>query len=309
MADMFQLGVTYELSNCKLTRIDLDDEHFYFIKDDQFPNGQFCASVTNVIDKAGPVDSGLREFWKQNTKQESEALLEERGKRGSKLHNAFEELISGLEINLKEEYRTDYEKKAITTFVRFFRFLEPTLFKSELVLAHPGLLLAGTLDFVGLVDMRRLAMLADPNKYLNIDDSDNYVPKDPSRLEGEPSLVKIVIDWKTSSGIHYAHRKQVIAYREMYNDSYADERPVTHCAIWRVSSSHKHGFQLELVEGEFESFKRLYDTYLDVHGGQLPKPPEIVVYPDKVKLLDQKGVEHEVSEDQSGQLRQTVEVS
>lgn len=308
MDDVLKLGVTYELSNCKLTRIDIDDEHFYFIKNDEFPDGQFCASVTSVIDKAGPVDQGLREFWKNNTKQESEELLHERGKRGSKLHNAFEELLNGFELKLKEDYQTDYEKRAITTFIRFFRFLQPIAFKSELVLASPSLILAGTLDFVGLVDKRRLQMLCDPNKYLIIDETDNFVPKAPSMLEGKPELVKIVIDWKTSSGIHYAHEKQVIAYREMYNESYANERPVTHCAIWRVSTQHKHGFQLQMVDGEFESFKRLYDTYLDVNRGQLPKPPNIVIYPEKVKLLDGKD-KHEVPENQPGQLREAVQVS
>lgn len=303
MDEILRLGTTYKLSNGQLTRIDIDDEHYYFIKNEQFPAGQFCASVTSVIDKAGPVPEGLREFWKNNTKQESEELLHERGKRGSKLHGAFEELLGGLQLNLEDDYQTQYEKHAITTFVRFFRFLEPTAFKSELIVASASLILAGTLDFVGLVDKRRMDMLVNPTKFLDLDKDGNFVAKSPEMLEGEPELIKVVIDWKTSSGIHYAHEKQVIAYREMYNESYAQERRVTHCAIFRVSTRHKHGYELKMVEGSFDGFKRLYETYLDINGGELPKPPKITVYPKKVKLLD------EISEDKPKHIRQAVPVS
>lgn len=307
MEDVLRLGKTYELSNGQLTRIDIDDDHYYFIKNENFPEGQFCASVTGVIDKAGPVPEGLREFWKNNTKQESEELLHERGKRGSKLHSAFEDLLEGLEVQLKEFYPTTYEKAAIVSFIRFFRFLEPTAYKSELIVASSSLVLAGTLDFIGLVDKRRLDMLVNPIKFLGIDADGNFAPKIPEMLDGEPEMVKIVIDWKTSSGIHYAHEKQVIAYREMYNESYANERKVTHCGIMRISTRHKHGFEFKLVEGEFEGFKRLYDTYLDINNGQLPKPPNIVIYPEKVKLIE--AIDNEIPEDKPSNLRQTVEVS
>lgn len=288
MADIKKLGVTHTLSNCQLTRVDIDTEHYYFIHNDDFPEGQFCASVTSVIDKAGPVGYGLREFWKNNSKQESEELLQERGERGSKLHNGFEDLLKGIELNLDKDYASAYEKAALTCFVRTLRFLAPERFKSELVVASPALLLAGTLDFVGYVDSRRLMMLANPVKYLDLDETGNLVvkPKMAELLQGEPILVKIVIDWKTSNGIHYAHEKQIIAYRQMYNESYAQEQPVTHCAIWRVSTRHKCGFELKLVQGEFASFRNIYDTYLDMNGGVIPEPPRLTVWPKKLQLLE-----------------------
>ncbi len=287
ISEIRQLGVTHKLSNCEITRVELDDNHYYFIKNEDFPEGQFCMSVTNVIDEAGPVAYGLREFWKRNSKEESEELLLERGNRGKKIHNAFEDLLGGLRLDLEKDYPSVYEKAAITTFVRCLKFLQPSLFKSELVVASPSIMLAGTLDFVGLVQKARLDMLSNPNMYLTINENGEYEPKPAhaSLLENQ-EVIKVLIDWKTSAGIHYAHEKQVIAYREMYNESYAHEKPVTHCGIFRVSTRHKHGFEFKYVEGTFDSFKRLYDTYLDIHNGKIPQPPDLTVYPKKIQLVE-----------------------
>ena len=41
--NLAQLGVTHKLSNGELTRVEVDDDHYYFI------DGEFCMSVTEVL--------------------------------------------------------------------------------------------------------------------------------------------------------------------------------------------------------------------------------------------------------------------
>lgn len=286
--EIMRLGVSQKLSNCELVRLDLDDEHFYFIYNDEFPKGKFCVSVTKLLDEAGPVPFGLREFWKQNSKQDSEEILNVTGERGKRLHQALEDLMEGLEVDLKQFHQNVFEKDAITTFIRVFRFLQPAQYKKEKAVASPSLGVAGTLDFVGRVDPVRLQMLQEPTKYLDLDPVTQEIvvkEKHLDMLKGIRMPIKVVIDWKFTAGIRYSHHKQVIFYRNAYNESYASEPNVTHCFIWRYSNRHKFGFELQEVTGDFDSFLNLYRTYLDINGG-LPEPPVIRTYPDKVRLLE-----------------------
>lgn len=277
------LGVTTKLSNCELTRIDIDDEHYYFIDKDTF-----AISLTRVLDIGAPFPEGLRNWLRNTDGEESMDYMLMTRDRGSKLHDALERLANGLELEMKD-YGTKYEKDAIVSFIRFFRFLQPINFKTELVVADPALRVAGTLDFIGNADSRRLDILLEPTKYLDIDETDNFVLKEKYKdmLDGEPKLLtKFVIDYKFTGRSAYNHKVQVSAYAYMYNKSYGKtDIPVTRSFTWRYSPKHKNRFDMQESLLKFGSFERIYGTCIEYLGG-FPEPPELIVYPEKVSLFE-----------------------
>lgn len=299
MNDTIQkLGKTVQLSNAQLTRIDTDDSHFYFIDSKELNlRNAFCVSLTHVLDIAAPFPVGLRNWLRSTEAEESNGRMEMTRDRGIKLHDALDRLMNAVELDLEKDYRTVYEKDAITTFTRFMRFLAPAAHRTEMTVVDPKIRIAGTLDFSGIVDARRLTMLLEPNKYLEIDEKDTYKPKPQfvDMLDGDPELVKIVIDWKFTGRTAYNHLIQVAGYSEMYGMSYTNERPVTRKFTWRYSPMHKHHFDFQESFLEYSSFLRTYDTFMEYTRVTSPKaldedgfmkPPDIRVYPERVRLFD-----------------------
>lgn len=292
-----ELGRDVKLSNGVLTRVDTDDEHFYFITNpDLNLNGVFCSSVTQVLDLGAPFPVGLRDWLRRTDAQESIELFESRGARGSKLHDALERLINAIPIK-SDDYKTDYEKKAIATFIRFMQFLKPYRFVSEFTVVDPTIRNAGTVDFKGIVDERRLNMLLDPKKYLDIDDNGNFIPKPNFKhmIEGAPVYIKIIIDWKFTGRTAYNHKVQVAGYAKMNELSYAGEQPVKRKFTWRFSPNHKYKFDFSESKLEYKSFLRIHETFMEYVSLTTPglldengflKPPEIEVYPEEFRLFE-----------------------
>jgi hypothetical protein len=285
MSDIQRLGVTTKLSNCELTRIDIDDEHYYFLGKEK---DSFAVSLTHVLDIGAPFPEGLRNWLRNTDGEESMDYMMMTRDRGSKLHGALEELANGIQLDMAG-YQTRYEKEAIVSFIRFMRFLQPINFKTELVVADPEMRVAGTLDFVGNADARRLDILLEPTKYLDIGEDGYFVLKDKysDMLEGNVELVcKFVLDYKFTGRSSYNHKIQVRSYGHMYNNSYAKtDVAATRYFTWRYSSKHKNKFDLKESTFTWESFKRIYDTFIEYLDG-FPEPPELIVYPDKVRLFE-----------------------
>lgn len=275
-----QLGKHHTLSNCVLTRVDIESDHHYFVDNTYF------LSVTRVIDLAGPFPEALRQYLRVTDAQESQERMEMTRDRGSKLHRALEELFLGWEVHLAD-YPTKYEREAIVSFIRVMRFLQPTQWKTELVVADPKRRLAGTLDLWAVADARRLAMLLEPTKYLDIyPDSFAVKPKYAELLEGPPKLVSFILDYKFTGRNTYSHKVQVGAYKHMFNMSYKGTLPKAMRAFtWRYSPIHKNKFDMQESKLPFQSFSRIFDTCLD-YLGSFPEPPEMNIYPDSVRLFE-----------------------
>lgn len=281
-----QIGKKYQLSNCVLTRVDLEAEHHYFVDNTYF------LSVTRVLDIAGPFPEALRQYLRNTDAQESQERMEMTAARGSKLHRALEELFQGWEINFAD-YPTSYEKEAIVSFIRTMRFLFPNGvarkdFRTELVVADPKRRLAGTMDLWAVADKRRLDMLLEPTKYLDIyPDNFGVKPKHADLLKGKPKLVSFVLDYKFTGRNTYNHKAQVAAYKHMFNQSYAGQLPrAKHAYTWRYSPSHKNKFDMNEGTLPFRSYTRIFETCLD-YLGSFPEPPEMNIYPDSVRLFEE----------------------
>lgn len=266
---------TAKLSNCALSRIDVDLDHHYY------GNGEYYLSLTHVLDIGAPFPEGLRSWLRRTSEEESMDVLNMTKDRGTKLHRALDNLALGMELYM-EDYPSDYEKDALVTFIRTIRFLNPKDFKTELIVADAKLRVGGTLDFVGMADGRRLDVLANPLGKIKLQ-GDNFVLTKP--LLGRARPTKFVMDYKFTGRSNYNHRVQASKYKEMFNMSYADERKATKAYIWRYSPKHKLHFDMKETKLRPSSFNRIYHTALE-YWGKFPEPPAMVVYPERVRLFD-----------------------
>jgi hypothetical protein len=277
--DVKQLGVTHQLSNGELTRVEIDDDHYYFI------DGEFCMSVTEVLDKAAPFPEGLRQWLRKTDAAESEEVFKNAGDRGTKLHDALERLLNGIELEMTD-YPTKFEKDALVSFVRVMRFLQPTKFKTELILADKELRIGGTTDLVAWADSRKLDILLDATKYLRVTDKGlELKDKFSDLLDGEPEMVKFIWDHKFTGRSTYNHKVQASKYRYMYNKSYSDEETATRSFTWRYSPMHKNRFDFKEADLPESSFNRIYETCID-YLGEFPEPPPMVVYPETLRIFE-----------------------
>lgn len=275
----------FELSNCEIMRLDVDDEHYYY---GGLPGGikSYFLSVTRTLDIGAPFPEGLRQYLRITDYDEQVQRLDFTGARGSKLHAALDDLMKGQQLSLSDDYRSTYEKDALVTFIRTMRFLNPSKFKTELIVADSELRIAGTTDFVGWVEGWKLLMLLEPLKYLELDSDGDLQPKE--KWLGLPDTKKthIVVDWKFTGRNAYSHKIQVAAYKTMYNKSYKGR--VSRAFTWRYSPRHKFGFDFQESLKDYRDFKRIYDTTID-YLGEFPEPPTIKRYPESIKLFDKKG--------------------
>lgn len=279
MDEVKQLGKSYQLSNGELTRVEIDDDHYYFL------DGEFCVSVTEVLDKAAPFPEGLRQWLRKTDADESAEIFKNAGDRGTKLHDALERLMNGVELKL-DEYPTRFEKDALVSFVRVMRFLQPSKFKTELIVADKELRIGGTTDLVAWADSRRLEILLDATKYLKVNESGLVLKeKFSDMLVGEPTPVKFIWDHKFTGRSTYNHLVQASKYRYMYNKSYTDEAPAERSFTWRYSPLHKNRFDFKESTLTELSFNRIYDTYID-YVGNFPEPPPMIVYPDRIRIFE-----------------------
>jgi hypothetical protein len=284
MNETSEMGVLYELSNCEIMRLDVDDEHYYYggRKGDE---KQFYLSLTRVLDIGGPFPEGLRQYLRVTSYEEQKDRLEFTGNRGSKLHDALDQLMSRKQLNLKQDFTSTYEKDAIVTFMRMMRFLNPGKYSTELIVADPDLRVAGTLDFKGFVDEWKITALLDPLKYLELDSDSDFqlkerwldVPKSSKRIH-------IIIDWKFTGRNAYSHKVQVAAYKTMNNKTRKGQK-VSRAFTWRYSPKHKYGFDFNESHLNYDSFKRIYATTIE-YLGEFPLPPSLKRYPDNVRLYE-----------------------
>lgn len=274
----------YQLSNCEIMRLDVDDEHYYY-------GGQpgvskdYYLSLTRVLDIGAPFPEGLRQYLRMTSFEEQKDRLEYTGARGSKLHDALQTLMRGGEkLALAQDFPSTYEKDAVVTFIRMMRFLAPTKFNTELIVADPQLRVAGTLDFEGWVDDWKITALLDPIKYLDLDSEGDFMLKEKwLDLPSYTTKIHIIIDWKFTGRNAYSHKVQVKAYKTMFNKSHAGR--VGRGFTWRYSPRHKYGFDFQESLLDYRSFKRIYETTIEYLAG-FPEPPTIKSYPEFVILWD-----------------------
>ena len=256
-------GKVFQLKVGELIRFETEVSHYYWLDE------TFLPGVSSILQEASPTPYGLKVFWQNNTKEEADQIFETAGDFGSKLHDAFARLLLSEELDVLNGYPTDKEKKTLVSFIDWFGYYKPTEFQSEQSIASKKYQYAGTLDFVGMINKERW-----------------------------------LIDFKTSNAIHMSHQLQVLAYKQAYEESYGIK--IDRVGIARFGTAHKGkeagegkiketGKNWEFKEVKdytIDDFMNIYRVYLSLHGGVIPEPSEIAVYPDKLRLLEEVGGVH-----------------
>lgn len=222
---------------------EVDGSHYYFV------DGEFYPSVTRILEEAAPTPYSLKEWFKNNSIEKISAKQNESLEFGSKMHDAFEKLLGGVELNLEKNYQTTREKKHILSFVEWFRDNNPKVLNTEFTVASISQKYAGTLDLLCVINDERW-----------------------------------LIDFKTSAAIYESYEWQVSAYKKAYEEMFATE--IHHTGILKTGTRHKTGYEFKEVNRPFAQFQTIYQTYLNVHGGTIPEPPSIDVYPTTISLYE-----------------------
>jgi hypothetical protein len=214
-----------------------------------FIDNEFYPAVTAILDEAAPVPWALKDWFKRMTPDEINGKQKESLEFGSKIHDAIEKLLNGFELNLLRDYPSTREKKHIVAFAQWYLNFKPKVIATENTVASKKYKYAGTLDLLCQV-------------------GDTYW----------------IVDFKTSAGVYESYHWQLAAYRQAVLETYGIA--VEKSAILRTGTKHKSGY--EFVEGArpFDEFKKIYDIYISLHNGEIPKPPMIDVYPETLKLED-----------------------
>lgn len=226
----------------EIIKKEIDNSHYYFV------NGEFYPGVTSILDEAAPMPFALRQWLLNNTQESATEIKDTTSTLGSKLHDAYEKLLNGVELNLKDDFVTLKEKKHLISFYQWFIQAKPKNLKTEHTIASLTYKFAGTLDLA-------------------------------CELDGKLTI----IDFKTGNAIHWNHGLQLAAYKQAYEEMY--EVKVEQIFVLRTGTKHKAGYEFkDMNEVPFTSFENVYKTYLNLHDGKIPDPPLIDVYPDTLKL-------------------------
>jgi len=231
----------------KIVRVEVDDQHYYFVNDEFFP------SVTKILDEAGPVAWALKNWLLTNTPESANEIKTTTADFGTLMHDAYQRLLLGDEISLKDDFNNTKAKKHLMSFHRWFHEFAPDVntMQTEHTVASVKNKFAGTLDL-------------------------------SCKKDGE----LWIIDFKTTSGIYYSHELQLTAYKIAYEELYKVK--VDHVGILRTGTRHKSEFEFKEITREPQEFLNVYQTYLSLNGGEIPKPPDIKAYPDTIKLFEER---------------------
>lgn len=287
----------YRILPKDIIRKEIDGSHHYFVGDRHY------SSVTHILDVAGPKEYGLINFFKTNSPSEIEAIKNQTAEFGTVVHDAIEKLLFGVELKMSDY--TDEHKKLLVQFSDWFKTVRPTQYLPEQVVVWDGALsddmpqpendertteerlndepdadrFAGTLDFLGEIEAGNLVKV--PNCFSSKAAQDRFLEKYPADKK-----LLCLIDFKTTSGIYFSHKLQLGAYKLAAEQMFG--RPIDVCAVLRLGTRHKAGYEFKLVNGdEFgNTFMNVMDTYKMLNGGKLPDPPKIEVYPETIQLVE-----------------------
>lgn len=247
---------TYRLKQTDLVYLSDEFGHSYEIE------GESIAGVTTILSLGVPADQGLINFWKQMSADEQADILSDAQDRGSNVHQAIEQLLLGRKVR-SEDFKRPREKAAITAFIDWFTKIAPTDFRPEVVVAYlgtddentTGMKFAGTVDFIGTVNGRR-----------------------------------ILVDFKTSATPSKKNSLQAQAYKKAVEQSLGEK--IDDCYILYLGTKHagsrpkmvdgmpNTGFGWSMVKSEdtFDDFSLAYRMAIWCSGGY-PKPSKVLVYP------------------------------
>jgi hypothetical protein len=267
-------------------RVQVMDERFY-TKD----MVSFYPSVTTVL-QVYPKGFGYEKWLKENG-DDADSILKEAGERGSKVHDAIDQIIKGEEVTWMHQLVDTYQLRTVEShlqyiedrdsgnlgkyikevqnysllewqmvlrFAEFCELFSPEFEANELNMIIEELLLGGTLDIV-------------------------------CKINGERWL----IDTKTSNYLHKSHEIQLSAYKKMW-DLLNPSMPIDRVGILWLKAQTRgadskgkniqgQGWQLKPIGIDPEHGWNLFRHTRALWNEENPNfKPKNLIYPDRIKL-------------------------
>jgi CRISPR/Cas system-associated exonuclease Cas4 (RecB family) len=224
----------------------IDDTHYYYV------DGVFKPSVTKILQEAMPMPFALRQWIGEVGNDKAKEKLEKAGERGTAIHNACEDLLRGIEIDLTQ-FPLESDKKCLVAFKNWCAEYQPEVVEIEKTLASQSGY-AGTLDIL-------------------------------CKIKGQLTIVDI----KTSSAVYDEHLLQITAYMKALQEmtgEFADRmilhlnpRTKTGYVVWTEKD-----MKLEDKPVTDKDFLLVFEMYKMLNGGKIPSPKEVMEYPTTLKL-------------------------
>lgn len=225
----------------QIVRVTTQDERFYR----KIVDGKtvWIPSVTWIAGYL-PKGTGFYKWLAQHGWDESQALMEEAGERGTKIHRAIEMLLLGKTINydttIDDRDLTADEWEAVMSFVAWFSTAKIEIINTEYTIFHPDDKFAGTIDLV-------------------------------CTINGEPYIV----DFKSSQDIWPSHKIQLSAYRNALGNKHK-------IAILQVGyRRNKAKYKFTPIEPCYDLFNAAYTIWQSENDGVQPSQKD---YPLNLSL-------------------------
>jgi hypothetical protein len=249
-----------------LARITTDDERFYIreVEVDGVKQHEYRPSVTWIANYV-PKGIGFYKWLAEHGWDESEAIKQERGKYGSRVHKSIEMLLSGEEVRMDTQIPDPetMELKALsveeyTALISFkdwwvefnAEHTSVEVIQIEHTLWPENEVFAGSIDLLVLVD----------NEYY------------------------FLIDFKTSQYVYLSHEVQLSAYKRGMN---LDKE--VRIAVLQVGyRKTKKGYKFTEIEEKYELFQSAYSFWKDEHDGTKPYQKDL---PLSLRLTNNESIE------------------
>ena len=281
----FSLESTRDKKLFRVVDIDGEWERYFY-----FPKKVYLDSVTAILDKGYAKGTGLINFFKKNTAEEAEVLMNLAGEKGSRLHRAIEqgldhqssgvfpELLGKLSRDMvvynrhskQDEKLSTVEWNALLSFGSFWTKHEPQIVAIEESVYNLKYNYAGTLDAI-LILTKECEVKICPCKGL---------------------VGKVGIwDWKSGKGLYPSYGAQIASYGNAPSlKRVLGAKKPEYTALLRIGTAHKTTGGYEMVVYNKEETHTNWDLFLAAHkiAHQEIKPfdPDKEVYeiPDEVNL-------------------------
>ncbi len=233
----------------KIIRVDADNGHFYQSEKDQ----SWKKSLTYILDAGFPISFGLKEFYQTHTKEEADAILNDTGLSGSKLHHTIH--LMNMKQSVSPDGFTDEQTKFLgLSDKELIRYLKAPFSKDEdkkmkgykqfvidfklEMIEHERILISDKYDFGCTLDA-----------YCKIQIPENK----RSYKEFAGKVLKSFIDYKTGKGIYYKNEVQIVmcgqAYRENVKKTRGDIHAILHLGV------NTAGYKFKIVKNPKKAIK------------------------------------------------------
>lgn len=230
------------------------DERWY-IKSSEDGKHIFVPSTTWICESY-PKGIGFYKWLANHSWDEAEALKQSAGEKGSKVHQAIEDLLDGKEIKMNSQYANPTteqleelaveEYEAIMSFVKFFGEVNPITIAKEMVVFNDEIGYAGTVDWICKIG------------------ADYWL-----------------IDFKTSQNIWASHELQVSAYKHALSPDFdiPIKLAILQVGYWR----NKNKYKFTEIQDKFNLFLSCMEIWKNEHSGEKPLQRD---YPESLCLSE-----------------------